>query len=362
MTQHRVLRFVFGGALVAITLGAAVPVHAQGILGRARDRARQAVTASQTPATCGPTDYNRAVQADVGEDVVSRYVRALAARNAELRRIAATDSPEGRYFAAMLRRDSLARRHAAYRRHVGPDWARYQALQNAPMTATDPNVYVQRSRQMAQIEQGIDESQVQMPQLDWNTQQSANARIDNAALQAGNFDICGWTVAVDIVPTVIQALAQDRREGKPDRGATEFIVGRQSGLRVAELRAIRAHAAELALALGEDYPSDADVAEMQRQRAQQDSARDAMTAWQACQQRVSGGPATPQSMGVRSDSMRIWQQQLEDAQKRGDQATLMALGQKIAMAMAPGMQQRMAAQQQANQQCGPMPGTPGTPR
>ncbi|MFI5207065.1 MAG: hypothetical protein ACHQX4_03515 [Gemmatimonadales bacterium] len=359
MTKYRGLRRLLGaGALAALALGISMPARAQGILGRVRDRARQAVTGNQTPQQCGPTDYNRAVQADVGEDVVTRYVRALAARTAEIQRIAATNTPEGRYFAAMLHRDSLARRHAAYRRHVGPDWARYQAIQSLPMNATDPNVYLQRSRDMAQIEQDIDENRVQMPSLDWNTQQSANARIDNAALQAGSFDICGWAVVVDIIPTVVQGVAADRRDGRPDRGATEFMVGGQSGLGAGELRAIRAHAADLASALGEDYPSDAELAEAQRQHAQQDSAQNAMTAWQACRQRFMGPAGGSPMMGVSQDSMRIWQQQMEDAQKRGDQAAMMALGMKVAGAMQPGMQQQAMAMAQAQQQCGPMPGTP----
>ncbi|MFI5280014.1 MAG: hypothetical protein ACHQU1_05945 [Gemmatimonadales bacterium] len=355
-------RLLTGGMLLALLAVGSSRAGAQGILGRVRDRARQAVTGNQTPQTCAPSDYNRAVQSDIGEDVVTRYTRALAARNAEIQRTAGTNTPEGRYFAAMLRRDSLASRHAAFRRHVGPDWARYQAIQSRP-PSTDYNVNVRNALEGAQVEQGIDENRVEMPTLDWNTQQSANVRIDNAAYQAGNFDVCGWAVAVDVIPQVVGGICQDRSEGKADRGATEFIIGRQSGLRTGELRAIHAHALELARGLNLDCPSDEELAAMRRERAQQDSTRNAVAAWQACQQRNAGAAMNAQSMGVNPDSMRIWQQQLEDAQKRGDQSTIMAIGMKMGMAMAPGMQQRAAAQQQASQQCGPMPGTPtGAPK
>lgn len=363
MTRHRLLSLATGAALAALALGTAAPAHAQGILGRVRDRARQAVTGNQTPQTCSPSDYNRAVNADVGEDVVTRYGRALGARNAEIRRIAAANSPEGRYFAAMLRRDSLERRHAAYRRHTGPDWARFQQLQSQP-PSMDPQVNMQRQRQAAAIEQSIDEDQVQMPPLDWNAQQSANARIDNAAYQEGGFDVCGWTVAVDVIPQVVGAICQDRSEGKPERGATEFIVGRPSGLRAGELRAIRAHALELARSLNLDCPTDEELAAMRRERARQDSIQNAMAAWEACQQRAQQGVSSPGGMGVNPDSMRVWQQQIEDADKRGDQATVMRLGMRVAQAMqAGGAGQRIQAMSQASQACGPRPGsTTGAPK
>ncbi len=231
------------------------------------------------------------------------------------------------------------------------------------MNATDPNVYVQRSRQMAQIEQDIDENNVRVEESSWDGQSDASRRIDVVAQNGGSFNTCEWGAVVDIIPQVVSGICSDRREGHAERGATEFIVGRPSGLRAGELRVIRAHSVELARALNEDCPSDEELAVMRRERAQQDSTRNAMAAWQACQQRIVGAPGSGQSLGLNPDSARIWQRQLEDAQKRGDQATIMAIGMKMGMAMAPGAQQRMAAQQQAQQQCGPMPGAPtGTPK
>lgn len=360
MTGHRTFAFLAGGMLAATLLLVTVPARAQGVLGRVRDRARAAVSGNQDQprAECSPTEYSRAVEADVTDDIVTRYLRALSARNAEMRRIAGTSTPEGRYFAAQLRRDSLANRHEAFRHHFGTDWARYQQLQSRP-PSTDYQTNVRHQQELAAIEQGLDESQVRMPELDWNTQKSANDRMDAAALQAGGLSICQWSVVVDIVPTVIQSVAGDRAEGRPARGANEFTIGRNSGLRAGELRVIRAHAAELAGALGAYYPSDAEVAAMQREKARQDSARSAMEAWNACQQRAAQPTTSAAGMGMNSDSMRVWQRQLEDAQKRGDQAALMAIGTKMAMAMqAGGMGQRAQAVAQAQQACGPMPGQP----
>lgn len=342
--------------LVLIVLWAAVPAAAQGILGRVRDRARQAVTPNRQPATCSPSDYNRAVNTEVSDDAVTRYLRAMQARTDEMRHLAQDNSDQGRYFAAVLLRDSLARRHAMFRRHVGPDWARYQQLQSAP-PSTDASVNMRNFQAMGQVERSIDESQVQLPNLDWNTQQSANGHLDDVARQAGNFGICDWTVLVDIVPQVTQALSDDRSQGRPERAITDFQIGRSSGLHQGELRAIRAHAADLAQALAIDYPSDADLAAAQAQRAQQDSAQNAMAAWQACRQRAMGPAGNPMA-GMNQDSMRAWAAQAEDARKRGDQATMMAIAAKMQAAMMPGMMQQGMAMQQAQQQCGPMPGTP----
>src|SRR5258708_40225632 len=157
--RNRLVPVAIGGALVALALIGVAPAHAQGILGRVRDRARQAVASNQAPQTCASNDYNRAVQADVGEDVVSRYVRALGARDAEIRRVARENTPEGRYFARMLLHDSLARRHAAFRRHFGPDWERYQQLQRVP-PSNDVNVNIRNSQAARRGVQDIDEGRV----------------------------------------------------------------------------------------------------------------------------------------------------------------------------------------------------------
>jgi hypothetical protein len=85
-----------------------------------------------------------------------------------------------------------------------------------------------------------------------------------------------------------------------------------------------------------------------------------METWNACRQRVMGPAASPAGAmaGVNPDSMRVWQTQIRDAQKRGDQNTVMAIGMKISAAMMPNMQQSAMASARAQQQCGPVPGTP----
>ena len=185
MTHREFIRSLAGGTLLALVVAATAPAQAQGVLGRVRDRARQALAGNQNAnqaATCASSDQSRASAAEVTDDVVARYLRTLDARSAEVRRIARENTPEGRYYARVLLHDSLARRHAAFQRHYGPDWERYQRLHNT-LSSTDASTTYQA------IESSIDEGQVDMPELDWNGQESANQRIDGVALQAGGFDI-----------------------------------------------------------------------------------------------------------------------------------------------------------------------------
>ncbi len=360
MTQLRLIRIVTGAALAALVLGIASPARAQGILGRARDRARQALAGNNQPSgpACSSSDQSRASAAlSITGDFVTRYLRGMQARQTEIRRLAGENSQTGRYFAATLLRDSLARRHAMYRHHFGPDWDRYQQLMNRP-PSTDAQVNMRNYTAAAQIERDLDESRAQVPDVPWDQMQAANNRLDEVARQAGGFSACDWGASLEVIPGVVQFIAQDRRENRPARVASDFpVVGRSSGLRESELTEIRAHASELALALGVDYPSDAELAAAQRETASRDSMTNAMNAWQACQQRFMGSGASP-TMGVSQDSMRAWAAQAEDARKRGDQAAMMAIGTKMAMAMSPGMQQQAMGMAQARQQCGPMPGTP----
>src|SRR5437899_1010281 len=104
MATSRSFPFLRGATLGVLVLAAAAgPARAQGVLGRVRDRARQAASGApnrtEAPATCAVSDRDRAAQADIGEDMVTRYARALHANDQEVRRIAAQNTPEGRYFA-----------------------------------------------------------------------------------------------------------------------------------------------------------------------------------------------------------------------------------------------------------------------
>ena len=361
MTHREFIRSLAGGTLLALVVAATAPAQAQGVLGRVRDRARQALAGNQNAnqaATCASSDQSRASAAEVTDDVVARYLRTLDARSAEVRRIARENTPEGRYYARVLLHDSLARRHAAFQRHYGPDWERYQRLRSAP-PSTDANVMMRNMQAANQVEQDIDENRVRVAEVEWEGQEDANKRIDVVAMDGGGFDVCSWRAIGEVIPQVVAVVCNDRVEGREERAASDVLVplGRPDGLHPAELRAIRAHALELARGLNVDCPTDAEVAAIRREKAAQDSLRRAQDAWTACRERyMPAGGGMPTS-SVPPDSLRVWQEQVEAAQRRGDQNTVLAIGMKLSAAMMPGMMQQAGAMQQAQQQCGPMPGT-----
>ena len=339
--NHRCIRFATCGALVALALGVTVPARAQGILGRVRDRARQAASGNAQPAAAPHCDNTTP---PITADVATRYIRALQAREDEIRRLAQQNTPVGRYFTAQLINDSMERRKNDLSAQTGPDWDRRQALQQRMMTG-DASAAQAMSAQAQELEH-----RQPMPQVDWNTMNAANTRLDTVMMQGGGFSVCEWNGVMEVIPSVANQIARN-----PGTSASELVVlgYRPNGLTDSEASAIRAHRMELIRLLKLDYKSDAMIA-----RAQRDST--AQSTWNACRQRVMGATGSPSGAmgGVSQDSLRIWGQQAQDAQKRGDQATVMAIAQKIQAAMMPNMQAQAIAAGQAQQQCGPMPGTP----
>lgn len=334
MTHHRPFALFIGGALVAGTLGAAVPARAQGILGRARDRARQAISpgASQAAAPCD-------ARQTVGADFVTRYIRALQARETEMRRLAQQNSPVGRYFAAQLLQDSQERRKNDFVAQTGPDWARRDVLWRRMM-----NGDASASQELSALSQEV-ERRTTLPDVDWSQMSAANARIDTVTMQGGGFSACDWRAVGEAIPGAVAQIARDP-------SAPIAAVG-QGGLTDEGIAAVKTHRMQLVRLLKLDYKSDEMIA-----RAQRDST--AQSAWNACRQRVMGASGSPSGalVGGNQDSLRVWGAQAQDAQKRGDQAAVMAIAQKIQASMMPNMQAQAMAAGRAQQECGPMPGTP----
>ena len=343
MIPRNLSRALAGVAFVAGAAAATHPLAAQGVIGRLRDRARQAV--APTPARC---DLSAKMLAhNVTPDIVTRYVRALQARESEMQQLARQNTPVGRYFAAQVTNDSLERRRLDLDGGVGPDYTRRLALQQR-MARGDATAIPE----MQALAQEMDR-RVTVPTVsDWNSMNAANSHLDTVMVHAGGFESCDWTALVEFLPQTINAIAQN-----PSKTAADLPnAGTPGAIRADELEAIRAHRVELARLLKISYKSDAMIAEEARAKAQQDSTQGAMATWMACRQRVMGPAASP-TMGANPDSMRVWGQQAQDAQKRGDQQAVMAIAMKMNAAMAPGMRSQATQMVQVNQQCGRQPGT-----
>ena len=113
---------------IAVLLIVMVPQSLFAQLGGLRRRAQEAVTPK--PAQQAAV---QPVPVTITDDVLSRYMRGLAARERALREKSRENSDIGRYFAAVVRRDSLQRRQNEYRAETGPDWERAQQLRAAMM-------------------------------------------------------------------------------------------------------------------------------------------------------------------------------------------------------------------------------------
>jgi hypothetical protein len=350
MSERRLIRLLTGGAVVAPAICFAVLVRAQGVLVRARDRARQAVSGNDAQSSARPHCDN--TTPPVTADVVTRYVRALQARDNEIRRLAQQNTPVGRFFAAQLTNDSMERRRNDLDAETGPDWERRQALQQRLMTGD-----ASAAQPMTALAQELDRRSP-MPAVDWDAMSAANTRLDSVTMQGGGFGFCEWNGVMEVIPSITHQMARN-----PGVSTSELAVlgYRPNGVPESEAAAVRAHRIELIRLLKLNYKSDEMIARAQRLQAQQDSTSAVMNTWNACRQRVMGPAASPAGAmaAIPPDSMRVWQQQAQDAQKRGDTAALMALGQKMQAAMGIGNPQQQAmAEGRAQQQCGPMPGAP----
>ena len=182
----------------------------------------------------------------VSNDVVSRYLKSLNARDAEIRSIAKENSAIGRYYAAVIKQQDEKRRWNDYQAGVGPDYTKEQeALKKAK--GGDVNGY----RVAVEVQRSVQPSDTKLPETSFEDQKAGNDRIDAAMKKAGDFDDCDWSGVTDVVPVVTYAVVQDSTV-KP----SDVHVGRPTGVSADELAAVRAKRVELAKGLGLSYNTD----------------------------------------------------------------------------------------------------------
>ncbi len=148
-----------------------------------------------------------------------------------------------------MQQRSLQRREYDFDNQTGPDWDNYLALQKRVQSGD-----TSAARQM----QGVkpNPQSVMLPHLPWETQKAGNDRLDVAAEHAGDFDYCGWTAVVDVMPMLVSALAIN-----PNATSQQISAwGHPNGFSAAEIAAVKAHRIELAQLLGVRYKTDAMIA------------------------------------------------------------------------------------------------------
>jgi hypothetical protein len=223
----------------ALTLSASTS-HAQ--IGRIRS----AVTAVTQPHPAGPA---KPVVIPITDQVVTAYLNALKARNQEIQKLAREDSPTGRYYAAILQRDSLARRNNDFKAETGPDWDHHVQL-----AAASARGDASAARELNALEASLD-THVDVPENDWNTQKAANAHMDTVMMTGSGLSAGEWAYLWDPMAKLVGWVAQ---AGVSD--STVAQIEQNMLLKPAEIRAVGARRIELARVAAWPYRTDAQIA------------------------------------------------------------------------------------------------------
>lgn len=155
-------------------------------------------------------------------DVVDRYLKGLAARKAEVQKISREPGPIGDYHAASLRRQAVERRKTEFELRRGPDWERYKPLYLKMVKGDQEALKAQQA-----LSDSLDPSRVQVPNLEWESQQKGNARLDSVAIAASGVSACDWggTGLGERIPQLVNILVNDPETkdlqgfGTPQEGA-----------------------------------------------------------------------------------------------------------------------------------------------
>lgn len=297
--------------LALVLLLSALPAaHAQ--LGGLKKKVADKVTGKDTVAVAGKGAKAKcdASSMVITSDVVDRYLKSWAARDAELHRLAKEPGKTGAYYTAVLKRQAIQKRKTEFDLHRGPDWDKNQAIMKRLMTGdtTAP-------REAAALEESLNPNQVAVPELDWENQQKANARMDSTMQVAGGFTACDWKDLGERLPRMVGLLVND-----PD--AKDF----QGYGTAKDAAVIRPRIAELAVALGINYVSPEEKTRREKQRKAEEE--------EAAQPASTGNAQTDCMMKIQQKWSKAHQAELDAAQKAQDVNAVLRLSQELNAEMA----------------------------
>lgn len=290
--------------------------HAQ--FGRLKNAVSNAVQSRQDQA---PAQQN--VVVPFTPDVVNRYLTALAARQEAMRNLARENSSTGRYFAAVIVRDSLIRRHNLFNADSGPDYDRYRQLMAAYQRGDTTAGHA-----MTDLAHEIDPTRIQIPESDWSAQRAGNARLDSTMKRAGGFSDAEWGYVNDLMPRVVAMMAYNA--ARDDSMVT--AIAQNTSITEDEVRAVRARRVELSQALGMSWKSVSGLERAAREASE--FQKDFENPYASCIQREM------QPIMQEADRRRS---ELEAAQKNGETQKLMDFANRMS-----------AAQMAASQKCAPL--------
>lgn len=292
---------------LALLLAATPAAHAQ--LGGIKKKVAEKVTGKKADttvaaSTTGKPKCDKSTMV-ITADVVDRYLKAIAARDAEIRKMAREPGKTGEFYTAYFKRQEVAHRKREFDLRRGRDWERYKVLY-PKMVKGDQAA----TREQSALADSLDPNKVESPQLDWETQQKGNSRLDSVMMLAAGISACDWggTGIGDRMPMLVNILVND-----PD--ARDF---RGFGT-PAEGAAVRARIKELAAGMG--YASTPQPTEAEKAHIKEEDEKLARAAM------LTGDPYTDCATGVQQEFAKKHQAELEKASKNQD----LAASQRLSM-------------------------------
>ena len=309
------MRRLLSALLAFVLLLSVTPsLHAQ--LGGLKKKVADKVTGKKdtVPVATGTTGKPRCDNSAVviTNDVVNRYIKALDARDAEIRKIAKEPGPVGQYYAAIQRRDSVEKRKHEFDRRRGPDWERYKVIY-AKMAHGDQSAIAAQHA----FSDSLDPTNVRIPSPAWEDQQKYNGRLDSVMLAASGIDPCDWNQLGERIPTFMRVLMQDRN-AKDLQGA-----GTQQ-----EAAAIRPRLDELANRLGYSGRAKDEMTEAEKAHVKAEDEKLAMSAT------VTGDAYTDCITQAQHEWTKKHQAEMDKVQKARNMAEMQAMSMRMSQETA----------------------------
>jgi len=297
---------------LALLLMAVSVANAQ--LGALKKKAVDKATGKDTVATAAKAKPKcDASSMAITGDVVDRYLKSMAARDAEMQRLAKEPGKTGAYYSAVLQRETIYRRKADYDLHKGPDWEKHKALQKrfkSELTSgKDPTATIQEDNALTE---SLNPGRVQIPDLDWQSQERGNFRMDSTMMAASKFSDCDWKDLGERLPRMVGFLVNDPKTKDFQGYGTEK-----------DAAAIRPRIPELARAMGMNYVSPEDQARL-----------DADAAAEKAAAASTGNPQTDCMGEAHKKWAKAHQAELDAAQAKNDIDAVMKLSMDLNAEMA----------------------------
>lgn len=261
--------------------------------------------------TAGGTKCDKSTMV-ITSDVVDRYLKGMAARDAEIKKISREPGPNQAYYVAVSRREAVERRKREFDLRRGPDWERYKAIY--PRMAKGDQSAVAEQQALAD---SLDASRIEVPELDWKAQQENTRRLDSVAMTVAGISACDWggNGIGDRIPMLVSIYVSDPNT-KDLRGYGTPIEGAAVKARLNDLKEVLGYNAR--------SRSSSEFTEAEKAHIKEEDEKLAMS------MSLTGDPYVDCTTKYQQDFYKKHAAELEKASKDKD----MAAAQRLTMLMA----------------------------